>query len=247
MDDHLADDMPVHVTDRLARVRERITAACAQAGRPADSVRLVAVSKRIALPLVVAACRAGQWDLGENRMQDALTRQDTLAAALEVAGLDSTSVIWHFIGHLQRNKAGKAAGRFALLHGVDSVASAERLSRRCVSDGCRQRILLEVNVTGEEQKHGLVPDQVNDTVAQLAALPGVALEGLMGMARFGDTPRGLAATFAHLRRLCEDARTISGLALPELSMGMSGDFEIAIAEGATTIRVGGAIFGPRLA
>ncbi len=127
------------------------------------------------------------------------------------------------------------------------MATAERLSRRCVGDGSIQPILLEVNVTGEAQKHGLAPAQVSDAVAQLSPLPGLELRGLMGMARFGDSPQGLAATFAQLRRLGEDARTVSGLPLPELSMGMSGDFELASAAGATTVRVGGAIFGPRLA
>ncbi len=233
------------VADRLALVREKITVACARSGRPDGAVRLVAVSKRIALPEVVQACRAGQWDLGENRVQDALDRQTSLADLLIAAGLDPASLIWHFIGHLQRNKAARAAGRFALIHSVDSVALAERLSRRCLAAGCVQAVLLEVNISGEAQKNGLAPDQVGDAVARVAALPGLALQGMMGMARYGDTARGLGDSFAMLRRLCEDARAASGLALPELSMGMSGDYEIAIAEGATTVRVGGAIFGPR--
>ncbi len=126
------------------------------------------------------------------------------------------------------------------------MATAERLSRRCVADGCEQAILLEVNVSGEAQKNGILPAAVDEAVAAMAALPGIELRGMMGMARYGDTPGGLGETFALLRRLCEDARTASQLALPELSMGMSGDFEIAIAEGATIVRVGGAIFGPRL-
>jgi len=233
------------VAQRLDQVRERIAAACVRAGRPEGSVRLVAVSKRIALPLVVQACRAGQRDLGENRVQDALKRQKELATALAAAGLDPADIAWHFIGHLQRNKAAKAAGKFVLLHGVDSVDLAERLSRRCTADHCTQSILLEVNIAGEEQKNGLPLAAVNEAVARVATLPGLALEGLMGMARRDDSPRELGATFARLRRLVEDARSVSRLPLPELSMGMSGDFEIAIAEGATTVRVGSAIFGPR--
>ncbi len=146
---------------------------------------------------------------------------------------------------MQRNKASKVAGRFALVHGVDSVDLAARLSRRGVDNEAVQPILLEVNISGEAQKNGLAPAQVTEVAAEIADLPGISLQGLMGMARFGDTPGGLGETFAHLRRLCEDARTATGLTLPELSMGMSGDYEIAIAEGATTIRVGGAIFGPR--
>jgi pyridoxal phosphate enzyme (YggS family) len=235
----------LQVADCLARVRENITNACVRAGRPEDSVQLVAVTKRIALPLVVQACAAGQIHLGENRVQDALDRQPQLTALLNQAGLDGAAPIWHFIGHLQRNKAGKAAGRFALIHGVESLDLAERLSRRCLADECRQDILLEVNISAEAQKNGLSPDQVNDVAAEVAALPGLRLQGLMGMARRDAEPRQLVETFALLRRLCEDARTTTGLPLPELSMGMSGDYELAIAEGATTVRVGSAIFGPR--
>ena len=235
------------VVQRLDQVRGRIATACARAGRPEGSVRLVAVSKRIPLPLVVQACRAGQSELGENRVQDALARQTELAAALAMAGLDPAGIIWHFIGHLQRNKATKAAGRFALLHGLDSLELAERLSRRCTVDNGLQPVLLEVNISGEEQKNGLAPEAVVELAGRVAALPGIALEGLMGMARRGDSPRLLGATFAGLRRLAEDARQATGLLLPELSMGMSADFEIAIAEGATIVRIGSAIFGPRLA
>lgn len=219
----------LQVADRLARVRENITNACVRAGRPEGSVQLVAVTKRIALPLVVQACAAGQRHLGENRVQDALERQSLLANLLTEAGLDRNLPIWHFIGHLQKNKANKAAGRFAMVHGVDSMELAERLSRRCLADGCVQPILLEVNISGEAQKNGLPPDRVNDTAAAAGALPGLELKGLMGMARRDAEPSQLGETFALLRRLCEDARTTTGLALPELSMGMSGDYETAIA------------------
>ena len=235
----------LQVADRLAEVRDKITAACVRSGRPEGSVRLIAVSKKVALPLVVAACRAGQRDFGENRVQDALERQAALPPLLQAAGLAPDLAVWHFIGHLQRNKAGKAAGRFALVHGVDSLELATRLSQRGLEDGFRQRLLLEVNISGEVQKNGLDPSVVSETAAAVAALPGVSLEGLMGMARYGDSPAGLGATFARLRRLAEDARRTCGLLLPELSMGMSDDFEIAIAEGATTVRVGTAIFGSR--
>ncbi len=235
----------LQVADRLAQVREKITAACVRAGRPEGSVQLVAVTKRIALPLVVQACVAGQRHLGENRVQDALERQPLLAKLLTEAGLAGDLPIWHFIGHLQKNKANKAAGRFAMIHGVDSVELAERLSRRCLADGNTQPLLLEVNISGEAQKNGLTPDCVNEAAMAVAVLPGLELKGLMGMASRDAAPRQLGETFALLRRLCEDARTTTGLSLPELSMGMSGDYETAIAEGATTVRVGSAIFGPR--
>jgi pyridoxal phosphate enzyme (YggS family) len=233
------------VTANLAAVRERIAEACRRAGRPTDAVRLVAVSKRIPLDAVAAACAAGQWDLGENRIQEALPRQDELAALLRARGLDAAPLRWHFIGHLQSNKARRAQGRFALLHGVDSLALAARLDRLAREDGSVERILLEVNISGEAQKHGIAPGDAPAAAAEVAALPGLDLQGLMGMARYGAPATALHASFAELRRAAEQARAASGLALPELSMGMSDDFEIAVAEGATIVRVGGAIFGPR--
>ena len=233
------------VAERLAMVRDRITEACHRSGRPDDAVRLVAVSKRIALPMVVEACRAGQWDLGENRVVEAVNRQPELARLLEAAGLPAGNLRWHFIGHLQSNKAGKAAGRFHMLHSVDSVKLAEKLSRLASDESRTETILLEVNISGEAQKQGLATVEVADVAARIAALPGLDLQGLMGMAKYGAQEDELRTGFASLRRTAEDTRTASGLPLPELSMGMSGDFEAAIAEGSTLVRIGGAIFGPR--
>jgi pyridoxal phosphate enzyme (YggS family) len=233
------------VAANLAAVQQRIAAACVGAGRPTDSVRLVAVSKRIPDPLVVAACAAGQLDLGENRVQDALARQADLAPQLAAAGVDPATVRWHFIGHLQGNKAGKAAGRFHLVHGVDSLKLAGRLARLAEEAGRREPVLLEVNISGEAQKHGFAPDGAVAAAAEAARLPGLDLRGFMGMARHGAPAAELAGAFAGLRRLAEESRTATGLELPELSMGMSGDFETAVAEGATIVRVGNAIFGPR--
>lgn len=236
-------DQPV--AERLARVRDRIAEACNHAGRPPEGVRLVAVSKRIALPLVVDACRAGQWDLGENRVVEAVDRQPEMARLLTEAGLQAERLRWHFIGHLQSNKAGKAAGRFHMLHSVDSLKLAEKLSRLAVDEGRTETILLEINISGEAQKQGLAPGESGDIAAAIGSLPGLDLRGLMGMAKYGSSESELRTCFASLRLLAEDARSATGLALPELSMGMSGDFEAAIAEGSTLVRIGGAIFGPR--
>lgn len=235
----------IAVAANLAAVGERMATACARAGRPADAVRLVAVTKRIGLELVVAACAAGQWELGENRIQDALPRQDELAATLRDRGLDPAPLRWHFIGHLQSNKAARAVGRFALLHGVDSLKLAGRLSELAVQTDCRQAVLLEVNISGEPQKAGLEAAEVPAVLAAVSRLPGLELQGLMGMARWGAPEAELRASFAGLRTLAERGRTATGLALTELSMGMSDDFEAAIAEGATLVRIGGAVFGPR--
>lgn len=233
------------VAERLARVRERIAEACVRAGRPAGAVKLVAVSKRIPLSLVVDACRAGQWDLGENRVAEAVDRQPELARLLTAAGLPVERLHWHFIGHLQSNKAGKAAGRFHMLHSLDSEKLAEKLSRLAAEAGRTETVLLEVNISGEVQKQGLAAEEVSDVAARISALPGLNLAGLMGMARYGAQEIELRTSFASLRDLAEEIRAAAGLALPELSMGMSGDFEAAIAEGSTLVRIGGAIFGPR--
>jgi pyridoxal phosphate enzyme (YggS family) len=233
------------VAERLARVRERIAEACQRAGRSTDTVKLVAVSKRIPLPLVVEACRAGQWDLGENRVAEAVDRQLELAGLLAGAGLPVERLRWHFIGHLQSNKAGRAVGRFHMLHSVDSVKLAEKLSRLAIEAGRTETVLLEINISGEAQKNGLATEETSDVVARISALPGLDLRGLMGMAKYGAGESELRSSFALLRRLAADARAAAGLELPELSMGMSDDFEAAIAEGSTLVRIGGAIFGPR--
>ncbi len=178
--------MPEHpVTIGLARVRERIDQACRQSGREISSVRLLAVCKRIPLEAVVEAVHAGQRDLGENRIQDALPRQSALARLLEEQGVDPAAIRWHFIGHLQRNKAGKAAGAFDLLHAVDSVRLAQRLEDRIEGDDARQSVLLEVNTSGEDRKHGVTPAEAVEVARHIAVLPRVRLMGLMTMGRFG--------------------------------------------------------------
>ena len=233
------------VRDNLERVKERIELSCARAGRASGSVVLVAVSKRISLPLVVDAVRAGQWVLGENKIPEAVDRQAELSTSLAQEGLPADQVAWHFLGHIQGNKAGRAGGRFDLLHGIDSLKLAQRLSRLADERGRSDRILLEVNISREPQKHGFSPEEVAEAAAEIGGLPGLEVRGLMGMSRAGAPGKELRETFASLREVAENARGFCGLPLPELSMGMSGDFEEAIAEGATIVRVGSAIFGPR--
>lgn len=232
----------VDVARNLQRLHERLAEACAAAGRPVESVRLVAVSKQVALDLVAQAVAAGQLDLGENRLQEALPRQQELAARL---GPQAPPVRWHFIGHLQRNKAGRAAGRFALIHGVHCLDLAERLDRKAAALGLVQPILLQVNATGEPQKDGLAPAELAATACAVAALPNLSLRGLMAMAREGDPEDQLRRTFAAVRALRDQAAAACGQPLPELSLGMSDDFQAAIREGATLVRIGTAIFGPR--
>ncbi|MBK9473802.1 MAG: YggS family pyridoxal phosphate-dependent enzyme [bacterium] len=232
------------VAGRLAAVRERIGAACGRAGRDRGAVRLVTVTKQVPLPLVLAAVRAGAVDLGENRVLEAMARQDELARLLADGGDVSVAPRWHFIGHLQRNKAARAAGRFALLHGVDSAELAGILAERATAEGRREPVLLEVNVSGEPQKHGVHPQALPELLDAVAALPGIDLLGFMGMAAYGVDEADARRAFAGLRELAARERARTGLLLPELSMGMSGDFEAAVLEGATIVRVGGAIFAP---
>ena len=220
--------------ERLAHVRAEIARRLAIAGRT-HPVTIVAVTKGFGLDAVAAALDAGLKELGENRVQEALEKLET------PAGRRAT---WHLIGHLQRNKAKLVAGRFALVHSVDSVALAEELDQRAAAQGARQRVLLQVNVAGEAQKSGCAPAEAPAVARRLAALPHLMLEGLMTIAPFTDAPDVQRRTFRGLREL-RDALQEEGLWLPTLSMGMSADYGTAVEEGATVIRLGTVLFGPR--
>jgi len=215
----------VDVAAGLAGVRERMAAACSRAGRDPASVRLVAVSKTKPIELLRAAQAAGQSIFGENYAQDLREKADALPG-----------VEWHFIGALQTNKAKLVVGRAALIHTCDRIALAQELSKRAQSAGLTQRVLLEVNVGREPQKAGALPEDVPALLEKVRALPSLAPLGLMCIPPAEGDPRG---HFRSLRQLGQ------GLGLPELSMGMSADYEIAIEEGATLVRVGTAIFGER--
>jgi len=220
--------------ERLAHVRAEIARRQAIAGRT-HPVTIVAVTKGFGLDAVEAALGAGLADVGENRVQEALEKLDT------PAGRRAT---WHLIGHLQRNKAKLVAGRFALVHSVDSTALAEELDTRAGAQGARQRVLLQVNVAGEVQKSGCAPADAPVVARRVAALPHLALEGLMTIAPFTDAADVQRRAFRGLREL-RDALQEEGLWLPTLSMGMSADYGTAVEEGATVIRLGTVLFGPR--
>ncbi len=219
------------VTDGLARVRARIAAAVQAASRDKTSVRLIAVSKTKPAEAIREAYGAGQRDFGENYAQELAEKADTLA--------DLPDLRWHFIGHLQSNKAKLVAPRACLVHTVDSISLARELAKR--AEGRELAVLVEVNVGGEAQKHGVLPAELGPLLDGVSAVPGIALRGLMTM-----PPHDLAASkraFDDLVLLRE--RHGGASRLPELSMGMSDDLEIAIAAGATFVRVGTAIFGGR--
>ena len=224
------------LTARIAQVRERIAAACISAGRPVDSVRLVTVTKTVPVETIREAIAAGLTDLGENRVQEA-------AAKIETLGRDGLA--WHLIGHLQSNKAGRAVQMFDLIHSVDSEALAREIDRRAGLAGKKQRILIQVNCSGEESKSGCAPAELPDLARAVARLENLELEGLMTIGPLDADPESARLAFVLLRNLRDATQARLGRPLPELSMGMTGDLEIAIGEGATLVRVGSAIFGER--
>ena len=226
-----------HFARNLARVRERIESVQDREGLHGD-VRIVAVTKGHAPAAVEVALAAGATDVGENRIQEALSKQEALA------GLP---VDWHLIGHLQTNKAKHVPGRFALVHSIDSLRVAEALQRAMenkVAGSDPLPVLVQVNVAREPQKAGCDPAELAQLAAAVSELSRLRLRGLMTMAPLTDDAAAQRRVFAALRRLREDLAS-GGLEMPELSMGMSGDYEAAVAEGATILRLGTVLFGER--
>ena len=227
---------PMYIQDQLAEIRAAIAAAERRAGRPAGSVQLLAVSKTFPVEDIMQAYNDGQRDFGENRLQEAMGKMPAMPA-------DCT---WHLIGPLQRNKVRKALEQgFSLIEAVDSLTLAECISRIAGELGTTARILLEVNVDAEESKHGFTPQGLVEAWAALTALPHLDIRGLMCIPAPTEDPEGARPAFASLRALAERLRAQGPLPLPELSMGMSHDFPVAVEEGATIVRVGSAIFGKR--
>ena len=220
--------------ERLAHVRAEIARRQVAAGRT-HPVTIVAVTKGFGPDAVAAALAAGLADVGENRVQEALEK---------IATPVGQRATWHLVGHLQRNKAKFVAGRFALVHSLDSVALAEELDRRAAAGAVTQRVLVQVNVAGETQKNGCPPAEAPALARHVATLRHLALEGLMTIAPFTDAADVQRRTFRELRAL-RDGLQEEGLWLPTLSMGMSADYALAVEEGATVIRLGTVLFGPR--
>lgn len=223
------------IAERLVATRERVAEAARKTGRAPEEVILVAVSKTHPAESVREAFEAGQMIFGENRVQEIVTKAPLLPGSLR----------WHLIGHLQKNKIRKVLPLAELIHGVDSLELAQDIDRVAAELGLFPRILLEVNVSGEETKFGFQPDTLRAQLDALLALPRVQAEGLMTIAPYVENPEEVRPVFAGLRTLRDELAAKSGSPLTALSMGMSGDFEIAIAEGATLVRVGTSIFGER--
>jgi PLP dependent protein len=227
------------VADNVARVRDRIEAACQRAGRDPRSVRLMAVSKTHGPELVEEAYAAGVRLFGENRVQEAVEKAEQVP--------DHPDLVWAMIGHLQTNKARAVAGFAREFHALDSIKVAEALHRRLHDTGRDLDVFIQVNSSDEPQKHGLRPEQVEAFAHDLARFGTLHLRGLMTLAVFSDDRAAVESCFARMRSVQRDLQQAGAPgSYDELSMGMSGDFELAIEYGATTVRVGEAIFGPRL-
>lgn len=230
------------LSERLAQINERIAAACARAGRSVSEVTLVAVSKTVATERIGAAIEAGVRTLGENRVQEAEAK---LAHLREVT--ESHHVEWHMIGRLQSNKARRAIELFDAVHSVDSLKLAERLDRLAAEIGRPLPVFIEVNLGGESAKSGVEPHEVLSLVERIGGLGSLELRGLMTVPPLLDEAEQVRPFFRRLRQLRDEARSaqVVGEQFRDLSMGMSHDFEIAIEEGATFVRIGTAIFGAR--
>jgi len=223
------------IAANLRAVLERVDRAAGRSGRNHSEVELLVVTKTWPPEVIAEVLEAGHALLGENKLQEALAKIPELPA----------SAHWHFIGHLQRNKARKALGLFEAIHSIDSLRLAHHLDRVAGELGKRPRIYLQVNAAGEESKSGFAVVELRQALPELLSLENVALAGLMSIPPAGEDPEAGRSSFRKLRELRDGLEKEFEVSLPGLSMGMSQDFEVAIEEGATIVRVGSSIFGPR--
>lgn len=223
-----------HISRNVARVRESIATAARRAGRRPEDVTLIAVTKEVSVESIRSAIAAGVEDLGESRVQDASSK---------IRGLRSAAR-WHLVGHLQRNKAARAAELFDVIHSADNQSILGELSKR--ARGALEA-LIQVNVAAEPQKHGVAPEDLLELATWASKLPGLRIVGLMTIAPLADDPETVRPVFRRLRELRDELNTqnVFGVPLAHLSMGMTDDFEVAIEEGATMVRIGRGIFGER--
>jgi hypothetical protein len=220
------------IGDNFLKVQERISAAAERAGRDSRDIVLVAVTKTVDAAAIEEAIGAGVTDIGENYVQDSVTKYDIIGGRVR----------WHMIGHLQRNKAGHATRIFDLIQSVDNLPLAHEMGKRASSIGKAQEVLIEANISGEETKTGVGPEQALELAGEVGRVPGVRVLGMMGMAPFTDDEAAIRGSFSLLRNIWEELPVENR---KWLSMGMTSDFEAAIEEGSNMVRIGTAIFGPR--
>ena len=233
----LTSDIPL-IADNLALVMHHIDEAAQKAGRSPDSIRLISVSKQVSSGKIIEAYQAGSKCFGENKVQEAVSKIDEV---------NTQDISWHFIGHLQKNKIKYLDSRFELIHSIDSLSLAEKISTYCEGQNQRQAVLLQVNVSGEEAKFGMTPVELEDQLSSYGQLKGIQVQGLMTIPPQNSEAENSRQYFSELRVLRDkfQAMNIEGVELKELSMGMTNDYLIAVEEGATLVRVGNAIFGQR--
>ena len=225
------------IKENYFEVNEKVRKACDRAGRNRDGVTLIAVSKTKPLEDLREAYEAGARDFGENKVQELVDKIPQMPE----------DVRWHMIGHLQRNKVKYIVDKVYMIHGVDSLKLGEEISKEAVKHGVTVRILIEVNVAGEDTKYGVSPEEAPLLAIGLSKLPGISLQGLMTIAPYVTDPEENRLIFAKLRQLAVDIseKNIDNVSMNVLSMGMTGDYEVAVEEGATFVRVGTGIFGER--
>jgi len=240
------------LAQRIADVRCRIKRAAEHSGRDPASIRLIAVTKGVGAPAIAAAAAAGVREFGENRVQEAVAKMACVAPESDPRGNrqheggGARSWVWHLIGRLQTNKVRVAVGRFEVIHSVDTLQLGEAIEAVASAAGMRQRMLVQVNVGHEPQKGGVDPSELQPLIKALARRAHVQVEGLMTIPPASTDPEGSRPYFRELRRLGQMVEAeVPGVKMVEYSMGMSEDFEVAVAEGATMVRIGRAIFGAR--
>jgi pyridoxal phosphate enzyme (YggS family) len=226
------------IASNVQVIKERIAEAALKSGRKPEDVLLVGVTKTIDVPRIEALIRAGVRDLGENKPQELCSKRAALGS----------DVGWHLIGHLQTNKVKTVIGKAKLIHSVDSLKLAEEIDKRAAAQSVKADVLLEINIAGEDSKHGIAPDDALAFAESIQHLTSVRVKGLMCVAPYVEEPENNRKYFAKLRQLFVDIseKSFHNIEMTDLSMGMTGDYQVAVEEGATMVRVGTGIFGPRL-
>lgn len=225
------------VCDQYRRVEEKVKNACKRAGRPPEEVTLIAVSKTKPASMIEELLPLGVRDFGENKVQELTAKEEALPKDIR----------WHMIGHLQRNKVKYVIDKACMIHSVDSLRLAQEISKEAVKHDLVMPVLVEVNVAGEESKFGVSVEEAPSLVEEMAKLPGIQIKGLMTIAPYVEDPEENRNIFRNLRKLSVDIRekNFDNVIMDVLSMGMTGDYEVAIEEGATHVRIGTGIFGER--
>lgn len=225
------------ISHNITQVQKVIHESCRVVGREPSEVTLISVSKTKPISMLTEAYRAGSRDFGENKVQELVEKYEVMPKDIR----------WHMIGHLQRNKVKYIVDKVSLIHSVDSLKLAEEISKEALKKKVCVSILIEVNVAGEDSKFGIAPSQTEDLVREIAVLPGIQIKGLMTIAPYVENPEENRQYFAQLKQLSVDinSKNIDNVSMNVLSMGMTGDYTVAIEEGATYVRVGTGIFGER--